>query len=101
MNFAFLGALFREDTPLTFVPRLEVAVARRLNPFFQIESLQWFNAKFSPMWLPRYIYSEPPLSFPRVALAYLESAAFLRLPHRSPQQPAQGWPALTVSFIGG
>ena len=80
LNFAFLGALFREETPLTFLQRLEVAVARRLNPFFQIESLQWFNAKFSPMWSPRYIYSEPPLSFPRVALAYLESEAFLRLP---------------------
>ena len=91
LNFAFLGALFREDTPLTFVQRLEVALARRLNPFFQIESLQWFNAKFSPMWSPRYIYSEPPLSFPRVALAYLESEAFLRLPLLEPAAGSEGW----------
>jgi lysyl-tRNA synthetase class 2 len=79
LNFAFLGALFRAKgtNPLH---RVEVAAVRRLNPFFQIESLHSFNAKFFPEWRPRYIYYEPPLSLPRVSLAYLEAEAFLRLP---------------------
>src|SRR5207245_8790139 len=79
LNFAFLGALFRAEG-MNPLQRLEVAAVRRLNPFFQIESLHSFNAKFFPQWRPRYIYYEPPLSLPRVALAYLEAEAFLRLP---------------------
>ena len=80
LNFAFLGALFRNETHLSPLQRSEVAVARRLNPYFQIESLHEFNAKFFPTWKPRYVYYEPPLSLPRVALAFLEAEAFLRLP---------------------
>jgi lysyl-tRNA synthetase, class II len=80
LNFAFLGGLFREQSELSPSQRFEVGVARRLNPYFQIESLHHFNAKFFPEWHPRFIYYEAPLSFPRVALAYLEAEAFLRLP---------------------
>jgi len=80
LNFAFLGGLFRRRSDLSPWRRLEVGVVRRLNPYFQIESLHDFNAKFFPEWYPRYIYYEAPLSFPRVALAYLEAEAFLRLP---------------------
>jgi lysylphosphatidylglycerol synthetase-like protein (DUF2156 family) len=80
LNFAFLGGLFRERSKLSLLQRMEVGVAERLNPYFQIESLHHFNAKFFPVWQPRYIYFEAPLSFPRVALAYLEAEAFLRLP---------------------
>jgi len=80
LNFAFLGGLFRERSGLTPMQRVEVAAAQRLNPYFQIESLHHFNAKFFPRWHSRYIYYEAPLSFPRVALAYLEAEAFLRLP---------------------
>ena len=80
LNFAFLGGLFRGGPDLSPLQRLEVGFARRLNPYFQIESLHHFNAKFFPEWHPRYIYYEAPLSFPRVALAYLEAEAFLRLP---------------------
>jgi lysyl-tRNA synthetase, class II len=76
----FLGGLFREQSALSPTQRFEVAVARRLNPYFQIKSLRHFNAKFLPEWHPRYIYYEAPLSFPRVGLAYMEAEAFLRLP---------------------
>lgn len=98
LNFAFLGGLFRQRDDLSRLQRMEVGVAQRLNPFFQIESLQHFNAKFFPAWHPRYIYYEAPLSFPRVALAYLEAEAFLRLPiiglrgklrGRLPQRPVE------------
>ncbi len=80
LNFAFLGGLFHSKHHLTPWQRVEVGLVRRLNPFFQIESLHDFNAKFFPSWQPRFIYFETPSSLPRVALAYLEAEAFLRLP---------------------
>jgi lysylphosphatidylglycerol synthetase-like protein (DUF2156 family) len=80
LNFALMGGLFRAESQLGPVQRAEVRVLRRLSPFFQIESLHRFNSKFLPEWIPRYIYYEPPLSLPRVALAYLETEAFLNVP---------------------
>ncbi|MGP0048862.1 MAG: bifunctional lysylphosphatidylglycerol flippase/synthetase MprF [Solirubrobacteraceae bacterium] len=39
------------------------------NPFFQIESLYRFNAKFFPRWEPRYLVYEGRLGMPRAGLA--------------------------------
>ncbi len=41
------------------------------NPFFQIESLYRFNAKFFPRWEPRYLVYEGALGLPRASIAAL------------------------------
>jgi lysyl-tRNA synthetase, class II len=39
------------------------------NPFFQIESLYRFNAKFFPRWEPRYLVYDGTLGLPRAGIA--------------------------------
>jgi lysyl-tRNA synthetase class 2 len=54
--------------------RSERALARLValgNPFFQIESLYRFNAKFFPRWEPRYLVYEGRLGLPRTSIAAL------------------------------
>jgi lysyl-tRNA synthetase class 2 len=48
--------------------------------WFQIESLYKFNAKFCPIWVPRFFVFAGPTDAPRVALAALEAEAFLVWP---------------------
>ena len=48
--------------------------------WFQIESLYRFNAKFRPVWEPRYVCYPAGRDLPRVALAALEAEAFLVWP---------------------
>jgi len=49
--------------------------------WFQIETLYRFNAKFRPIWEPRYVCYPTAKDLPRVALAALEAEAFLVWPH--------------------
>jgi lysyl-tRNA synthetase class 2 len=52
--------------------RIERALGKLIaigNPFFQIESLYRFNAKFFPRWEPRYLVYQGPLGLPRASLA--------------------------------
>ncbi|MCW2997686.1 MAG: hypothetical protein JWN65_1235 [Solirubrobacterales bacterium] len=56
LNFAAFARLMH--SPQGLRERLLGRVAKVLNPFFQIESLYRFNAKFSPRWVPRYLCYE-------------------------------------------
>jgi lysyl-tRNA synthetase class 2 len=68
-----------------------------LSRWFQIESLYKFNAKFQPVWEPRFFVYPGLNDAPRIALAALEAEAFivwprLRVPgwRRPPKVPVAG-----------
>jgi len=50
------------------------------SKWFQIESLYRFNAKFRPVWEPRYVCYPGAGDLPRIALAALEAEAFVVWP---------------------
>jgi len=56
-----------------------------LSKWFQIESLYKFNAKFRPIWEPRFCVFPGHRDAPRVAIAALEAEAFLIWPQLTPR----------------
>lgn len=80
MNFAAWGRLFDDSTRLTLPQKALRKMTSVLNPFFQIESLRNFNAKFDPEWWPRSIVIEEIESAPKVSLLYATSEGFLSIP---------------------
>lgn len=82
LNFAvFRSALARGErigaAPLTRAWRRVLLLMSR---WAQIESLYRFNAKFQPVWEPRFILYPDVGDLPRVTVAYLEAEAFLSYP---------------------
>jgi lysyl-tRNA synthetase class 2 len=75
LNFAAFARLL--TSPAGRLERLLARLIRLGNPFFQIESLYRFNAKFQPRWEPRYLLYERSLGLPRVGLAALRAEGFL------------------------
>ncbi|GAC1315857.1 MAG: phosphatidylglycerol lysyltransferase domain-containing protein [Thermoleophilaceae bacterium] len=67
LNFAAFARLLH--SPAGPVERLLGRLATVFNPYFQIESLYRFNAKFFPRWEPRYLLYEGALGLPRAGLA--------------------------------
>jgi len=84
LNFAvFRSALERGGRlgagPILRMWREVLLIASR---WFQIESLYRFNAKFRPLWEPRFVCYRNAREIPRVAIAALEAEAFLIWPHQ-------------------
>ncbi len=82
LNFAmFRAALERGERigagPVTKAWRSLLVFMSR---WFQIESLYKFNAKFCPVWEPRFFVFPGGRDAPRIALAALEAEAFLVWP---------------------
>ena len=75
LNFAAFARLLTH--PRGRLERLLARLIRLGNPFFQIESLYRFNAKFQPRWEPRYLLYEGALGLPRVGLAALHAEGLL------------------------
>ncbi|WP_236262273.1 lysine--tRNA ligase [Conexibacter woesei] len=80
LNFAAWGRLLDTAEDAGLLGRFERSVARGLNPYFQIQSLRDFNAKFGPQWLPRSIVIDDLGELPKVALLYASVEGFLDLP---------------------
>ena len=80
MNFAAWGRLLDPDVQHSVAQRSAAWAIRKLNPFFQIESLRTFNQKFSPHWLPRSIVYSDTADLPRLGLLYAGIEGFLAVP---------------------
>lgn len=69
LNFAAFARWL--DAPANRMENALGHLVRLGNPFFQIESLFRFNAKFAPRWQSRYLLHQGSLFLPRTALAAL------------------------------
>ena len=82
LNFAVFRAALERGERIGAGPVLRAwrALLIFMSRWFQIESLYKFNAKFSPVWQPRFFVFPHTKDAPRIALAALEAEAFLVWP---------------------
>jgi lysyl-tRNA synthetase, class II len=82
LNFAVFRAALERGERIGAGPVLKAwrSVLIFMSRWFQIESLYKFNAKFSPVWQPRFFVFPGSKDAPRIALAALEAEAFLVWP---------------------
>ncbi|MEW1843879.1 phosphatidylglycerol lysyltransferase domain-containing protein [Nonomuraea angiospora] len=100
LNFAMFRAVLARGERLGAGPVLRAwrALLIFLSHWFQIESLYRFNAKFRPIWEPRFVVYPNARDLPRIGVSALQAEAFitlgrprwprLRLPRLRPR-PAQ------------
>jgi lysyl-tRNA synthetase, class II len=80
LNFAAWGRLLDSAEDAGLSGRLQRLMAKGLNPFFQIQSLRDFNAKFGPEWVPRSVVIDDTSDLPRIAMLYASVEGFLEVP---------------------
>ncbi|HLN76846.1 MAG TPA: phosphatidylglycerol lysyltransferase domain-containing protein [Nocardioidaceae bacterium] len=82
LNFAVFRSVFARGERLGAGPvlRLWRSVLLAASRFWQIESLYRANAKFQPVWTPRFICFRSSADLPRVSVAALRAEAFLVAP---------------------
>jgi lysyl-tRNA synthetase, class II len=82
LNFAVFRAALERGERIGAGPVLKAwrSLLIFMSKWFQIESLYKFNAKFCPVWQPRFFVFPSSKDAPRIALAALEAEAFLVWP---------------------
>jgi len=82
LNFAFFRAALERGERIGAGPVMKAwrSVLIFMSRWFQIESLYKFNAKFCPVWQPRFFVFPGSKDTPRIALAALQAEAFLVWP---------------------
>jgi lysyl-tRNA synthetase, class II len=82
LNFAVFRAALERGERIGAGPVLKAwrSVLIFMSKWFQIESLYKFNAKFCPVWQPRFFVFPSTRDAPRIAVAALEAEAFLVWP---------------------
>lgn len=79
LNFATMRAVLSGE--LDSVPqKVEKWLLKRMSGSMQIESLWRFNAKFDPIWRPRYVIYDNIEHAPAIAFAIARAEAFWELP---------------------
>ncbi len=88
LNFAVLRSVFARAEELGAGPvlRLWHRSLKAASHLWQIESLYRANAKYQPVWQPRYLCFPTARDLPRIAVAVLSAEAFL--PGGRPAAPA-------------
>ncbi len=79
LNFAVLRSVFARAEELGAGPvlRLWHRMLKAASRLWQIESLYRANAKYQPVWQPRYLCFPTARDLPRIAVAVLSAEAFL------------------------
>jgi lysyl-tRNA synthetase class 2 len=82
LNFAMFRAALERGERIGAGPVLRAwrSLLVFMSRWFQIESLYKFNAKFCPVWEPRFFVFPGGRDAPRIAMAALEAEAFLVWP---------------------
>ena len=84
LNFATFRSIFEKGERLGASPitRFSHKLLLFLSRFFQMESLYRFNAKFRPIWTPRYIMFPSIRNLMKVAVAILMIESFVPVPKK-------------------
>jgi len=82
LNFAVFRSAFERGSrigagPVSRLWRRTLVMASR---WWQIESLYRANAKYAPLWVPRFLCFASTADLPRITLAALEAEAFVQRP---------------------
>ncbi|WP_329339992.1 phosphatidylglycerol lysyltransferase domain-containing protein [Streptomyces sp. NBC_00663] len=84
LNFAMFRSVFERGGRLGAGPvlRLWRSLLSFFSRWWQIESLYRANAKYRPIWEPRFLLFEKSADLPRIGLASARAEGFLELPGR-------------------
>jgi lysyl-tRNA synthetase class 2 len=90
LNFAVFRSALERGEKLGAGPILKAwrGLLVFLSRWFQIDSLYRFNAKFRPIWEPRFVCYPSGRDLPRIAIAMLEAEAFIVWPKPSMRRAA-------------
>ncbi|MEV6740586.1 phosphatidylglycerol lysyltransferase domain-containing protein [Streptomyces sp. NPDC051104] len=82
LNFAMFRAVFERGSRLGAGPvlRLWRSVLTFFSRWWQIESLYRANAKYRPVWEPRFLLFENTRDIPRIGIASARAEGFLTVP---------------------
>lgn len=82
LNFAMFRSVFERGTRLGAGPvlRLWCSLLTFLSRWWQLESLYRANAKYRPVWEPRYLLFEKSADLPRIGIAAARAEGFLAPP---------------------
>jgi lysyl-tRNA synthetase, class II len=82
LNFAMFRSVFERGSKLGAGPvlRLWRSLLSFFSRWWQIESLYRANAKYRPIWEPRYLLFEKSTDLPRIGIAAARAEGFLEAP---------------------